>query len=183
MSGHATKAADTHQRSPRNAANPEHRKSAPAVIPVSSQLGRLSTHAIAAPAIRARPPICRLLSLLTLSPHSMTLARSLQPFCRSNTSISCVRVRLPGGPARRVLRRRRDGSGRQLHAELGIIISPGILIIYWSLGFGRIYAPPLGISQNNLTSASAAKAIPISRMVSRVRSPSNVCLPLMKPFH
>ncbi len=37
----------------------------------------------------------------------------------SNTGISCGRVRRPGGPARRVLRRRRDGSGRQLHAEFG----------------------------------------------------------------
>jgi hypothetical protein len=37
----------------------------------------------------------------------------------SNTGISCDRVRRLGGPARRVLRRRRDGSGRQLHAELG----------------------------------------------------------------
>jgi hypothetical protein len=36
-----------------------------------------------------------------------------------NVGISCGRVRRPGGPARRVLRRRRDGSGRQLHAELG----------------------------------------------------------------
>jgi hypothetical protein len=36
----------------------------------------------------------------------------------SNVGISCGRVRLPGGPARRVLRRRRDGSSRQLHAEL-----------------------------------------------------------------
>jgi hypothetical protein len=36
-----------------------------------------------------------------------------------NAGISCGRVRRPGGPARRVLRRRRDGSGRQLHAELG----------------------------------------------------------------
>ena len=37
----------------------------------------------------------------------------------SNVGISCGCARLPGGPARRVLRRRRDGSGRQLHAELG----------------------------------------------------------------
>jgi hypothetical protein len=37
---------------------------------------------------------------------------------QSNAGISCGRVRRPGGPARRVLRRRRDGSGRQLHAEL-----------------------------------------------------------------
>jgi len=36
----------------------------------------------------------------------------------SNDGISCSRVRRPGGPARRVLRRRRDGSGRQLYAEL-----------------------------------------------------------------
>jgi hypothetical protein len=38
---------------------------------------------------------------------------------QTNVGISCGRVRRPGGPARRVLRRRRDGSGRQLHAELG----------------------------------------------------------------
>jgi len=38
---------------------------------------------------------------------------------RPNVRISCGRVRRPGGPARRVLRRRRDGSGRQLHAEFG----------------------------------------------------------------
>jgi len=36
-----------------------------------------------------------------------------------NVGISCGRVRRPGGPARRVPRRRRDGSGRQLYAELG----------------------------------------------------------------
>jgi len=36
----------------------------------------------------------------------------------SNVGISCGRARRPGGPARRVLRRRRDGSGRQLNAEL-----------------------------------------------------------------
>ena len=39
--------------------------------------------------------------------------------CQPNASISCGRVRRPGGPARRLLRRRRDGSGRQLYAELG----------------------------------------------------------------
>jgi len=39
----------------------------------------------------------------------------------SNAGISCGRVR-SRGPARRVLRRRRDGSGRQLHAELGCSI-------------------------------------------------------------
>jgi len=37
---------------------------------------------------------------------------------RANAGISCGRDRRPGGPARRVLRRRRDGSGRQLYAEL-----------------------------------------------------------------
>jgi len=42
----------------------------------------------------------------------------------SNAGISCDRVRRPGGPARRVLRRRRDGSGRQLHAELEISPHP-----------------------------------------------------------
>jgi hypothetical protein len=35
-----------------------------------------------------------------------------------NVGISCGRARRPGGPARRVLCRRRDGSGRQLNAEL-----------------------------------------------------------------
>ena len=35
-----------------------------------------------------------------------------------NAGITCGRARRSGGPARRVLRRRRDGSGRQLHAEL-----------------------------------------------------------------
>jgi hypothetical protein len=35
-----------------------------------------------------------------------------------NACISCGRARRPGGPAGRVLRRRRDGSDRQLHAEL-----------------------------------------------------------------
>ena len=35
-----------------------------------------------------------------------------------NVGISCGRVRRPGGPARRVPCRRRDGSGRQLPAEL-----------------------------------------------------------------
>lgn len=34
--------------------------------------------------------------------------------------VSCDRVRLPGGPARCVLCRRRDSSGRQLNAELDI---------------------------------------------------------------
>ena len=42
----------------------------------------------------------------------------------SNAGISCGRVRFPGGPARRVLRRRRDGSGRQLYAELDILGQP-----------------------------------------------------------
>jgi hypothetical protein len=40
---------------------------------------------------------------------------------KSNTSVSYGRVNRPGGPARRVLRRRRDGSGRQLHAELACL--------------------------------------------------------------
>ena len=39
-------------------------------------------------------------------------------FRMPNAGVSCGRARLPGGPARRVLRRRRDGSGRQLNAEL-----------------------------------------------------------------
>jgi hypothetical protein len=42
----------------------------------------------------------------------------------SNVGISCGRVRRFGGPARRVLRRRRDGSGRQLYAELERSILP-----------------------------------------------------------
>ena len=51
-----------------------------------------------------------------------TLYVFVKPRARmSNTSISCGRVRRPGGPARRVLRRRRDGSGRQLHAELDLL--------------------------------------------------------------
>jgi hypothetical protein len=46
---------------------------------------------------------------------------------QSNVGISCGRARRPGGPARRVPRRRRDGSGRQLYAELGCRISRLIL--------------------------------------------------------
>jgi hypothetical protein len=37
-----------------------------------------------------------------------------QPAHGLTVGISCGRARRPGGPARRVLRRRRDGSGRQL---------------------------------------------------------------------
>jgi hypothetical protein len=52
----------------------------------------------------------------------------------SNAGISCGRVRRPGGPARRVLRRRRDDTGRHLHAELYGIQS-------------TVYASAIGCSQ------------------------------------
>jgi len=45
----------------------------------------------------------------------------------SNVGISCGRVRRPGGLARRVLRRRRDGSGRQLNAELDAAIMNNVI--------------------------------------------------------
>jgi len=51
----------------------------------------------------------------------------------SNAGISCGRVRRPDGPARRVLCRRRDGSGRQLNAELD---------------FSFINVPPMPNSEN-----------------------------------
>jgi hypothetical protein len=54
--------------------------------------------------------------------------RFLLRTCLYNVGISCGRARRPGGPARRVLRRRRDGSGRQLHAELGRFSPPSIAI-------------------------------------------------------
>jgi hypothetical protein len=50
-----------------------------------------------------------------------------------NIGIGCGRVRRPGGPARRVLRRRRDGSGRQLNAELDFLL---------------INVPPMSNSEN-----------------------------------
>ena len=48
--------------------------------------------------------------------HNMVICQYRK--CPSNVG----RGRRPGGPARRVLRRRRDGSGRQLNAELGVCI-------------------------------------------------------------
>jgi len=56
-----------------------------------------------------------------------------------NAGVSCGRARLPGGPARRVLRRRRDSSGRQLHAELGRALSTK----------QRLNAPPTATLRRN----------------------------------
>jgi hypothetical protein len=59
----------------------------------------------------------------------------------SNAGISCGRVRRPGGPARRVLRRRRDGSGRQLHAELDIGITKVLLLSHKQSAYPKTGCP------------------------------------------
>ena len=62
-----------------------------------------------------RMPPCRVApTAISFGSSRKTIASLQNP---SNTGISCGRVR-SDGPARRLLCKRRDGSGRQLHAEL-----------------------------------------------------------------
>ena len=79
---------------------------------------------------RSRPSLCtrcndsRATKTATIDLRNLMSSTNLRSATITpNTGISCGRVRRPGGPARRVLRRRRDGSGRQLHAELDIALS------------------------------------------------------------
>jgi hypothetical protein len=58
-SGHATRRAASHQRRPAADTSPATPSKAPAVTPVSSQLGRVSIHAMRAPPARAKAPAIR----------------------------------------------------------------------------------------------------------------------------